>query len=285
MQSISNCKFMKNFLLIISVIIFKNLAMCQMLNGQIVELGKDIPIAYSRIGILHQNKGIVSDSNGYFRIDLSNLSELDTLVVSAIGFEKMEFLVSQCRTYLLNQENLKIELSPKTKELEEVIVVAGKYKILQTGNNVKSSMIIAGFQNKSLGAEMGTILNYNKKKKGLITKLHFNVVANQFDTIKYRVNLYELENGLPGKSLLYEPIYFYGTPSNGVIDIDISEMSIYVKSDCFVSIELIENIGMEGLFFKSAFLRSASYHREAPEGSWIKANVDLGFWAEIQFKK
>ena len=256
-----------------------------MLNGQIIELGKEAPVAYSRIGILHHNKGIVSDSNGYFRIDLSSLSELDTLVVSAIGFEKMEFLIYQCRTYLLNQENLKIELSPKIKELEEVVVVAGKYKICQTGNNIKSSMFIAGFQNKSLGAEMGTILNYNKKKKGLITKLHFNVVANQSDTIKFRVNLYELENGLPGKSILNKPIYFYGIPSNSAIDIDISEMNIYVISDCFVSIELIENIGMEGLFVKSAFLRSASYHRDAPEGSWIKANVDIGFWADITYKK
>jgi hypothetical protein len=276
---------MKNFLLIISVIIFKNLAMCQMLNGQIVELGKDIPIAYSRIGVLNQSKGVISNSNGYFRIDLSNLSEIDTLVVSAIGFEKMKFLISQCRTYLLNQENLKIELSPKIKELDEVVVLSGKYRILQTGNNVKSSMIIAGFQNKSLGAEMGTILNYNKKKKGLITKLHFNIVANKPDTIKFRVNLYELESGLPGKIILNEPIYFYGIPSNSAIDIDISEMNIYVKNDCFVSIELIENIGMDGLFFKSSFLRSASYHREAPEASWVKANVDLGFWAEIQFKK
>jgi len=86
---------MKNFLLIISFIIFKKLAICQMLNGQIIELGKEAPVAYSRIGILHHNKGIVSDSNGYFRIDLSSLSELDTLVVSAIGFEKMEFLITR----------------------------------------------------------------------------------------------------------------------------------------------------------------------------------------------
>lgn len=276
---------MKNLLLIFSILTLKNLAIGQILNGQIIELGKDIPVKYSKIGVKHKSSGTISDSIGYFQIDLSNLSESDTLVISSIGYEKMEFLVSHCKTYLLNQENLKIELSPKNFELDEVIIVAGKYKIMQSGNNVKSSMIVAGFQNKSLGSEMGTILNYNKKKKGQITKLHFNIVANQSDTLKFRVNLYELESGLPGKSILNEPIYFFGTPSNGAIVIDITEMNIYVKNDCFVSIELIENLGMSGLFFKSAFLKSASYHREAPEASWIKAKIDLGFWAEIKFKK
>jgi|688.fasta_scaffold644117_1 hypothetical protein len=276
---------MKDFLTFIFILLFHNVSFNQTLNGQIVELDDDIPIGYASLGVLHQNKGTVADSNGYFHFDLSNFSELDTLVISAIGFEKMEFLISHCKTILLNQEILRIELTPTTKELQEVIVTAGKYKNLITGNNIKSSMIIAGFQNRSLGAEMGTILKYNKEKKGLLTNLHFNVVANQSDTIKFRVNLYEIENGIPNESILNEPIYFYGTPTNGSITINVSERRIYLKKDIFVTVELIENVGMDGLFFKSAFLRSASYFRDAPEGNWVKANVDLGIWAEIQYKK
>jgi hypothetical protein len=42
---------------------------------------------------------------------------------------------------------------------------------------------------------------------------------------------------------------------------------------------------MDGIFFKSAFLRSKSYVRDAPEGVWNKALADLGFWAEIKFKR
>jgi hypothetical protein len=146
-------------------------------------------------------------------------------------YNKIKFLITHCKTILLNQENLKIELTPSTKELQEVIISAGKYKNLITGNNIKSSMIIAGFQNRSLGAEMGTVLKYNKEKKGLLTNLHFNVVANKFDTIKFRVNLYEIENGIPNESMLSEPIYFYGTPTNGAITINVSERRIHLKKD------------------------------------------------------
>ena len=276
---------MKTYLLIISITFFTHLASGQWLKGQIVELDTDIPIAYARLGVLHKNKGVVSDSNGYFRMDLTNLSENDTVIISAIGYEKIEFLVSHCRIYLLQQANLRLELSPKNKERQEGFVEIGKSKILEPGNNVKSTMFIAGFQNKSLGAEMGTVLKYNKKKKGIITKLHFNIVGNPSDTVKFRTNIYTFENDLPGKSLLNHPIYFCGIPSKGAIEIDVSKWNINVKNDCFVSIELIENIGMDGLFFKSAFLRSKSYIRDAPEGVWNKAMIDLGFWAEIKFKR
>lgn len=186
---------------------------------------------------------------------------------------------------MLNQEDLKIELTPIIENIDEIVIIAGKYKTLTTGNNIRSSMIIAGFQNRSLGSEMGTIMKYTKKNKGLVTKLHFNVEANPSDTIKFRVNVYEVDNGLPTKSILNEPIYFCGTPTNGSILIDISDKKIYIKKDCFVTIELIEYVGMDGLFLNSAFLRSASYFRTAPEGNWIKAKVDLGFWAEIRYKK
>jgi hypothetical protein len=276
---------MKDFLTFVFILLFHNVSFNQTLNGQIIELDNNIPIGYARIGVLHQNKGTVADLNGFFHFELSNFSDLDTLVISAIGFEKMKFLISHCKTILLNQEILKIELTPSTKELQEVKITAGKYKNLITGNNIKSSMIIAGFQNRSLGAEMGTVLKYNKEKKGLLTNLHFNVVANKSDTIKFRVNLYEFENGIPNESMLNEPIYFYGTPTNGAITINVSERRIYLKKDIFVTVELIENVGMDGLFFKAAFLRSASYFRHAPEGNWEKANVDLGMWAEIQYKK
>jgi hypothetical protein len=276
---------MKDFLTFVFILFFHNVSFNQTLNGQIVELDNNLPIGYASLGILHQNKGTVADSNGYFHFDLSNFSELDTLVISAIGFEKMEFLISHCKTILLNKEILRIELTPSSKELQEVIVTAGKYKNLITGNNIKSPMILAGFQNRSLGAEMGTVLKYNKEKKGLLTNLHFNVVDNKSDTIKFRVNLYEIENGIPNESMLSEPIYFYGTPTNGAITINVSERRIHLKKDIFVAVELIENVGMDGLFFKSAFLRSVSYFRHAPEGKWEKANVDLGMWAEIQYKK
>ena len=85
---------MKYFQTFVFILLFHNVSFNQTLNGQIIELNNKIPIGYARIGILHQNKGTVANSNGFFHFDLSNFSDLDTLVISAIGFEKMKFLIT-----------------------------------------------------------------------------------------------------------------------------------------------------------------------------------------------
>jgi len=276
---------MKKYISICIFFLLNNYSISQNLIGQIVELENGNSISYASLGILHKNEGTVTNSNGDFSLDISNYSDSETLRISALGFESLDFLIQHCKEFLINQESLKIELSQKSKNLDEVIVTAGKRKLMVSGNNVKSSMIIAGFQNKKLGAEMGTVLKYNKKRKGHIVSLNFNLAYNLDDSIKFRVNLYEMKNGLPDKNVLAESIYFHDKPINSKITIDVSELNINMKDDCFLSIELIENADFEGLFFKSAFLKSQSFHRPAPDGEWIKANVDLGFWAEIIYRK
>lgn len=63
-----------------------------------------------------------------------------------------------------------------------------------------------------------------------------------------------------------------------MISIDLSEENIYIKEDCFLSIELIKDLDFEGLFFNAAFLRSPSFHRLTSQAEWQKAAVDLGIW-------
>jgi hypothetical protein len=67
-----------------------------------------------------------------------------------------------------------------------------------------------------------------------------NLEKTANDSIKFRVNLYDLKDGVPNKSKLSEPIYYFDKPKNGKITIDVSELNIYIKEDCFLSVELIE---------------------------------------------
>ncbi len=115
--------------------------------------------------------------------------------------------------------------------------------------------------------------------------LHFNSFIDETDSLKFRVNLYDVVDGIPSKSINKKPIYFYGKTTDGSIILDISEMKIYIENDFFVSIELIENIGKKGLFLKSAFLRSSSFYRIGIDENWVKSKIDLGFWSEIEYKK
>jgi hypothetical protein len=276
---------MKSYFLLIIFCFFGNIVLGQILKGQIRELGNGHPISYSKISVFHKKKHSISDIDGRFILDISNFNGNDTLLISAIGFEDLNFLISHCREFMLNEIELKIELTPVTKDLEEVTVFGGKKRTMNAGNNIKSPMIISGFQDRPLGSEMGTIQKFNKKNKGLIKVLHFNSFIDETDSLKFRVNLYDVVDGIPSKSINKKPIYFYGKTTDGSIILDISEMKIYIKNDFFVSIELIENIGKKGLFLKSAFLRSPSFYRIGIDENWVKSKIDLGFWSEIEYKK
>lgn len=276
--------FSKKAQVLISCLFTFGWANAQRLTGKVSDVESKNSIPYASVGLLHKNAGVVADSNGLFSLNLESFSESDTLRISAIGFEEQNFLVAHCKTYFINDGIFNFELVPKVKDIDEVKISPTSSKIITSGNNIKSSMIIAGFQNKNRGAELGTVLKYSKKRKGQILSFNFNITGHLNDTILFRINVYDLKNGVPNKNILDEPIFFKSIPTEGKLTLDVSELDLFIKEDCFLSIELIDQLDFEGLFFNAAFLKSPSYHRETPLDDWVKANVDLGFWAEIRYK-
>lgn len=276
---------MKQIILIIVSLFTLNTATSQIWSGRVVDANSKKSIEFVNIGVLHKNKGTVTNDNGEFSFALNNLLANDTIRVSCIGYQHYDILVSQCQNFLIYTSDFLIALTPKSFSINEVVVTSSKVKKIVRGNNVKMALIVGGFQNRSLGAEMGTVLKYRKKKKGQLISLNFNFIGNQADSIFFRVNIYKMRNGMPSKNILKKPIYLHGISKNGTITINVSKENIYIRKDCFLALELVTAIGQDGLFFKSAFLQSPSYFRETSQSNWKKAPLDLGFWAEIIYKK
>lgn len=276
---------MKNYFLIFLYLLCSGSGSCQVLTAVISEVNTQSPIPYASIRVLHSEGDTIANSEGYFSFDISAFSENDTLRISAVGYENLDFLIVHYREYFIKEELVKIELTPKSQDIDQVVVYSGKSKKMVTGNNIKTPMISARFQDQKAGAEIGTVLKYNKKKKGHVLSLNFNVVRIQSDSISFRVNLYDMKNGLPHKNILNSPIYCRNTLKDGIISIDLADDNIFIKEDSFLSLELIDDLDHEGFFINSGFLRSPSYRRTAGEAEWKKTSVDLGFWAEIVYKK
>lgn len=276
---------MKIIILIAFNLLIINATKSQIWSGNVIDAESKMQLEFVNVGVLHKSKGTVTDVNGKFSLSLNNLSDNDTIRVSFIGYKYSDFLVSQCKKYLINSSNISIELTPKSFLINEFVVNSNKIKKIVRGNNIRTAIVAAGFQNRDLGAEMGTVLKYHKKKKGQVVSFNFNFIGNQSDSIYFRVNLYKMKNGLPSKNILKKPIYVNSISKKGVIKIDLSEENIYIKKDSFLSLELITDLGQDGLFFKSAFLKSPSYFRPTSQSEWIKSPIDLGFWAEIVYEK
>ena len=91
-------------------------------QNQIIDSESKEPVSYAHIKSINKGKGIISDYNGFFNLD-SSFSKLDSVIISCIGYDNKEILISQ----LL--KNKVVKLTPSTQDLTEVIVTAKKLSI------------------------------------------------------------------------------------------------------------------------------------------------------------
>ncbi len=57
------------------------------LKGQVLDIDKHTALPYATIFVLHKNKGVVSNEQGFFNLDISDLDKLDTIRFQYIGYK------------------------------------------------------------------------------------------------------------------------------------------------------------------------------------------------------
>ena len=241
------------------------------------------PIPYVNIGILNKNKGTVSNENGEFTLEIPTEFISDTIKVSSIGYESKTFIVVDFISKL--KESRSIKLSEKVIELNEVVVSAKKLKEKILGNKTKSRMMRGGFRNAELGNELGIKIKI-KKSPTYITKLHANVTSNTSEKLKFRLNLYDIEKGLPNEKLINQNIIFSIDTKEGGFTLDLSEYDIVVEDDFFLTVELIENEGNKEseVFFSAGLLGNATVTRLTSQAEWEKlGSVGIGFSVTAEY--
>ena len=103
------------------LILFSLTVLSGISQNQIIDFESKDPVSYAHIKSINKLKGVISDYNGFFVLD-SSFRELDSIIISCIGYERKHILVSQI------VENKIVELTPSTQNLTEVIVTAKKTK-------------------------------------------------------------------------------------------------------------------------------------------------------------
>ena len=286
---------MSKLLYFLFFLCFNHFALSQtVISGKIIDSQTKKAIPYVNIGVLHKKTGTVSDTVGRFKLIGVTRNLDDTLKMSCVGYNSFLLpLHSTNEDYFL--ENRTFELDPSSEKLSEIVIRPGKIKTKILGNKIQNGMVVVGFSTTDLGSEVGTVLKYNKKNAGQIKDLNFCMNGTLFDSILFRVNLYEFKNGLPGKSILNDPIYIKAKAKSGNLSVDVTSQNIFVSGDTFLSIEWIEFASATAvpekekdfckLWFNGGFLGSDSYYRETSQADWSKKEVGDGFWATVLYKK
>ena len=252
------------------------------LIGQVLDSATKEPIPYVNIGVLNKNIGTVSDDEGYFQFEVNaQQNGKDTLRLSMIGFESKTYILSDH----LKQNPLEIYLSEETTALEEVILTSARreFQIKKLGNKTTSKTIYASFTSNKLGNEMGFIVRARKRPM-ILKKFNISIVENDYGPIKFRVNLYDVLNGLPNKTILKKNIFLETDVSSGIVSLDLTPYEIVIDKEFFITIEWIEDLGPGKLFFSGGFFGAPLYAREVSQGNWTKiGNVSVGMNLDVSY--
>lgn len=284
---------MKNFPLIIvlSFCFFRSFS--QIYSGQLINKESGHPILFANIGIIGKNIGTVSDATGWFKIELNSKFDNDTLCISCIGYAMRTYLIRDFKDNIRKADQVKIELLPKSYQLEEVIIQPIDTKTYTLGNFCESNSPYGNaFYSDILGTEMGVIINLPRKKnKAYLKNFRFYVGEFTFDKFPVRLNIYNLKNDQPYENILAEPIFIEIT-SEGEYIIDLEKYNIITDGDFFISLEYYKIADQtEGkLTFCAVHNREMNkgngYYRLTSQGDWKREVFDnVGFSIQVECEK
>jgi hypothetical protein len=250
--------------------------------GQVVDAAIKEPLPYVNIGLLNKNIGTVSDETGYFELEVNTeQNSRDTLRFSMIGFETKSYTLND----FINQNEIEVYLTEKSTALDEVILSSKrkKYQTKILGNKTTSKALYAAFTSNKLGNEMGFIVRARKHPM-ILKKFNISLVENDYGPIKFRLNIYDVLNGLPNKTLLTDNLFIETEESSGIVSLDLTPYEIIIDQDFFIAIEWIEDLGPGKLYFSGGFFGAPLFAREVSQGTWEKiGTASVGMNVEVRY--
>lgn len=256
-----------------------NLSVCfgQIYTGKVIDKDSKNEVEFVEIGILNHETGTISDIDGRYSIDITNCDAADTLRFSHVGYQYIDFKVSEFRDKI----DKDIYLQPKDNYIETIIVDHKRFKEKTLGNNFSGDKYQGGFIQNIKGFECGVLLNIDKR--AILKKLIMNVTDCAYESIYYRVNVYKETGKNKFENILSKPIYLK-QEMNGhekELSIDLTPYYVHVEGNTLVTLQHIANIGKGQLLFAgSSFKGSVCYYRTSSQGGWSKTPMKLSFRVE-----
>jgi hypothetical protein len=282
---------------VLFVLAFINLAFSQevtkddlLVKGKIIDQENNQPLAYVSVGILNKSQGTLTDTLGNFNFHISQENLADTMQISLIGHFSKRMSV---KNFIESKDNT-ISLAMKITELKELVISNNKSYIETIGRQGSGKLIQVSIHNKksveeTIGSEMG--MRYKTKRtNGFLKDFNFYLSANNFNYIKYRINIYSVKDNMPDTLICNKQIFM--TVDNfktGWTKVDLSTYNLNVNQDFIVTVQWIESrmdkkenpitmipVAMS-LFSKDCYARIAS------QDKWKKVGMNLSNYVTMTY--
>jgi len=272
--------------LLLSILLFNSVAVLAQTSfkGRVTDAENNRPIPYVSIGIINKADGTVSNIEGEFKLDLiAGVNDSDTLRISSIGYQSRVFLVGEL-TRKFKEGALNVALLKTVTELKPVAVNAKHATVKILGYPTTSKLLGVGFGTNSIGSQGGIKLAV-KQQNTNIESLSFFIIQNSFESLTFRVNVYQMTDGRPGDNILTGNVIFkVEGKQTGKITVDLTPYDIYVDKDVLIALEWIEaKPAASGTLDVAAVVFGSTYFRQASQYYWKKKGTGLGLSVKINY--
>lgn len=211
------------------------------IKGSVSDTQNNAPLSYVNIGVLDTEFGTISSIDGNFELYLDEKISSESIVrFSHLGYENQDVTIAQ----LLKKETIAIRLKEDAFNLAVVEVRPEPTRFKTVGTNRTNSKMYNHFAinrqpNQNLGASVGRRFNIGKEN-AYLEKFNFYIAANNFDKIRFRINIFSIKNGRPDKNLNTKDLIFtVKDKATGWAEVDLKSQNIRLEEDVIVALEWI----------------------------------------------
>lgn len=261
------------------------------INGKVIDAETSQPLAYASVGIIEKPLGTIADSSGIFSFSVNNENIDDTLLISMVGYADIRIAVKD----FTNSDKL-IKLQKRIGQLSEVIIghLTEKFNSEIIGRQNVSKLVQVSIHNKNtatetIGSEMGMKYKTNRENARL-KDFNFYISANNFNYIKFRINVYAVRNDNPDTLLCNTQVFAtLDDYKTGWVKINLEDYNIQLNKEFIVTLQWIES-RMDKVEKPVTILPVAAtpfskncYMRIASQDKWKKMGFNLSNFVTIVY--
>jgi hypothetical protein len=194
------------------------------------------------LGVLRQPLGTVADDQGRFVLAVPAAHDQDSLRIALLGYAPLTVLVSDLRQRLA-QAGGRILLRPAPTALAEVVVRPVQLTRRVIGNSSNSTNTTANFDVNKVGNQLAQGMHL--RRPAVLEQVSFHVAECTYDSLFYRINVYQVVKGQPTTNLLPEPVYVRvrkGQIKERLVA-DLRRFNLTVDGDIAVALEMVKDLG------------------------------------------
>ena len=132
---------------------------------------------------------------------------------------------------------------------------------------------------------MAQFVRVKKNRPTKVQSFWVSIAENTLESVMLRLNLYSVHEGFPHENMLTTPILIEVPNTPQVVSVDLTPYEIYVEDSFFISLEWIEDIGIEGLWFSAGMLGKSLFARATSQDRWVQQKFNIGMGVEILQQK